>query len=467
MSQNKIQKISGPFKNKALESINLAKNQIKDVYEDTFVDLTNLKSLDLRENLIKSFRSFPKSARLETVQISFNQITDLGSFSNATSIVTFDLKNNKLTELPDEIFVLKNMKILDLSNNDLQSLPPELGLMKNLGKLQIEGNPLRTIRMSIRQGGSEAIKKYLASRITEEDIANKKNNDAKSNLIQEEFHGKATNVSKMVQLIRQMKNTNGDLDLRNKGLSSQDFTEDILVAEKVRSLDISDNKLTKFPPFIDRLLPTSLKINSNSIAIVDVQDIINFASLRDFEMKGNRMTSFCDSIKSKQDIILLQMNYAQLTYLDISQNAIKVMPAVLPYFTNLRSLIVSFNNITSLESLFQEGNLESLDHLDIGNNNLKDIPINIYRWQSLTTLNLQNNDIKNVPPEIGYLPLKSFNITGNPTMLLKGNMATKGAAVLIDYLRDKVVDKAKIESEIASIKSGRSKPVLPPKKPTD
>jgi Leucine-rich repeat (LRR) protein len=57
------------------------------------------------------------------------------------------------------------MKLLDISNNDLQNLPPELGLMRELTKINIEGNPLRSVKMSIRMGGTNNLKKYLQGKI--------------------------------------------------------------------------------------------------------------------------------------------------------------------------------------------------------------------------------------------------------------------------------------------------------------
>ena len=68
-------------------------------------------------------------------------------------------------DLSDEIFLLSELKLLDVSNNDMQSLLPELGLMKNLTKILIEGNPLKSIRLAIRQGGTNNLKKYLTSKI--------------------------------------------------------------------------------------------------------------------------------------------------------------------------------------------------------------------------------------------------------------------------------------------------------------
>lgn len=466
-SQNSLSAISAPFHNPRLETLNLAKNNLRDVFENAFTALASLKSLDLRENSIRSFFSFPKTETLETVLISFNCLVDIGGFSNSPNIVTFDLKNNKLTQVPEEIFYLKKMKILDLSNNDLQNLPAELGLLKGLNKLQIEGNPLRSIRMAVRQGGTEVIKKYLASKISDADIEKKHGHDPKAALIKEEFQQKASHVSKLVQLVRQMKNTNGDLDLRSKSLTDDDINEDILVADRVKCLDMSDNRLTRVPQLISRLGPTSLKVNNNQIARVDVPDIVDFAGLREIEMRGNKMTAFCDHFTSKQDIVLMRMNFAQLSFLDLSQNSLSRVPGVVHELPGLRNLVLAYNNIGSVQDLFREGSLPSIDHLDLGNNSIAEIPPHIYKWQSLTSLVVQNNSIKNFPPELGYLNLKNLNIAGNPSLLLKASAVHKGPMALLTYLKDKVVNKRQIEQEIASMQSQRPTPGLPPKRPTD
>ncbi len=65
---------------------------------------------------------------------------------------------------------LRKLKTLDLTNNDLQDVPSELGLMNNLVRLSVEGNPLKRIRSNIRTAGAIKLKKYIASRISEDQL---------------------------------------------------------------------------------------------------------------------------------------------------------------------------------------------------------------------------------------------------------------------------------------------------------
>lgn len=425
--------------------------------------------LDIRENQLTSFSSFPKSAKLETVLLSFNFISDLAGFSNCPNIVTFDLKNNKLKVLTDEIFTLKGMKNLDLSNNDLQSLPFELGLLKNLSKLQIEGNPLRSIRIAIRTGGTEVIKKYLVSRINVDADQNslQDQQDLKGNLVKEEFGTKEGKTSKLVALVRELKNTNGDLDLRGQGLSSAEITEDILKAEKVRLLDLSGNKLDRFPNWIEKLGPVSLKMNNNVIDKVDGRTLLLFSTLKDLELRSNKLASFGDGFLNSSEQQLMQINFSNLTYLDLSQNNLVRVPSVLHEFKLLKNLVISFNSISQLTDLFIPGSLASLEQLDVSNNGLADIPPIIYKWQRLHSLNVSNNNIKNFPGELGLLDLKSFTIIGNPSVLIKNNTASKGIPFLLNYLKEKVANLPLLEREVADIRSKHQVFATLPKKPKD
>lgn len=455
-----------------------------------------MKTIDLRENQIPRFFSFPKSARLETVLLSFNVLTDIGGFGSAPNIVTLDLKNNKLKSLSDEIFLLKNMKILDLSNNDLEQLPPELGIMKLLSKLQIEGNPLRGIRLAIRQGGTEMIKKYLSSRITEETIQSKvgqpgqgggnsgtgekgqagghsEGAKTKGDLIREEFgDSRSTQISKIVGLIRQMKTPNGELDLKGKGLTDDDFeSDDILKADRVKCIDLTNNKLTNIPAKIAQLSPLIVRISSNQIPVVRTDDFIHFNGIKEFEMKSCKLQAFCPDFASmpQNQLTLLQMNFDNLSHLDLSQNGLQTIPPIIREFRNLRTLMLGYNGIKTLDDLFLEGSVPLLDVLDMSNNALTEVPQKIYRWQSITSLILQNNNIKQFPPEIGFMGnIKNINITGNPSMLIKNNVANKGAAYLLNYLKDRCADK-NIEKEVTAILQNNQNRAsqLPPKRPND
>ena len=66
-----------------------------------------------------------------------------------------DLSRNKLTEVPDEIELMKALRVFSVQHNNIQDLPYCLGSIGTLRMLKIMGNPLNlTLRRII--DGSDA-----------------------------------------------------------------------------------------------------------------------------------------------------------------------------------------------------------------------------------------------------------------------------------------------------------------------
>lgn len=76
----------------------------------------------------------------------------------------FDLRDNKITQLPDEIGLLQSLIRLDISNNSISNLPYTLSSLAHLVSLQVEGNPIKSIRRDILQCGTVRILKTLKDR---------------------------------------------------------------------------------------------------------------------------------------------------------------------------------------------------------------------------------------------------------------------------------------------------------------
>ena len=62
-----------------------------------------------------------------------------------------ELVRNKLTEFPDAVLQLTNLKILNLSENQITSIPEAVGQLSNLTKLDLSENQISSIPEALRQ----------------------------------------------------------------------------------------------------------------------------------------------------------------------------------------------------------------------------------------------------------------------------------------------------------------------------
>ena len=139
-----------------LSELNLAKNKLRSVPQDSLVGLRNLVMLDLHQNAFEAFTAVPMSKKLDTLNLAYNQIEKIENLQNAPNMTVLDLHNNKLKALPPaEILIeLSQLKTLTISNNNLSDIDPHISLLPNLIRIAIEGNPLRAIKPSMRSAGA-------------------------------------------------------------------------------------------------------------------------------------------------------------------------------------------------------------------------------------------------------------------------------------------------------------------------
>lgn len=102
---------------------------------------------------------FSGYAFLTEIYLSSNKISQLpDSIGNLRQLRHLDASNNQLTELPPELSMCVYLKNLLLFDNNIQTLPSELGSLYQLEMLGIEGNPLEpTMKHEIMERGTKAL----------------------------------------------------------------------------------------------------------------------------------------------------------------------------------------------------------------------------------------------------------------------------------------------------------------------
>ena len=112
----------------------------------------------------------PKSKKLDTISLGYNQITSLNNMENAESLTVLDLHSNKLEDLPESVLNMIRLKTLTVSNNELRDINPRIALLEELVRLNIEGNPLKKFKPAMRSANAVQLKKYLKMRLGEDEV---------------------------------------------------------------------------------------------------------------------------------------------------------------------------------------------------------------------------------------------------------------------------------------------------------
>ena len=151
----------------AITSLDLSNAEITALKEGDFDGLTNLTTLDLSGNSLRSLippivegvyltpifakptEIFDELTNLTTLDLSGNKLSSLpsGVFDELTNLTGLNLANNDLSSLSEDIFdELINLTGLNLANNDLSSLPAGVfDELTNLTWLNLASNDLSSL----------------------------------------------------------------------------------------------------------------------------------------------------------------------------------------------------------------------------------------------------------------------------------------------------------------------------------
>ncbi|MBF0550942.1 MAG: leucine-rich repeat domain-containing protein [Deltaproteobacteria bacterium] len=286
--------------------------------------------------------------------------------------VRLDLSSQGISELPNEIIGLTNLRVLHLDNNRLSSLPESIGRLTNLQKLDLAFNRFNSLPESI---GRLAILQELYLRHNQlsslpgsiGQLTNLQNLDLEGNQLNTlpESIGQLTNLQ--------------NIDLRRNVLNT--LPESIGQLANLKGLHLAGNRISSLPESIIQLNSLQwLYLDWNQLNSLP-ESIGRLTNLQRLGLTGNRLNSLPESIG----------RLINLQELKLGDNQFNSWPESIVQLTNLQNLDISGNQMNTLpESI---GQLTNLQVLDLNRNELKSLPVSLARLETLWILGLYKDSL--------------------------------------------------------------------------
>ena len=171
MSENSIEEVPLEINYLVdLVEIEFRQNKLSDFLQKLSLQSFNLRNILTLDLSVNKFSVLPKCILamngLKVLNMAYNSITNIDFLFNGDlkSLEVLDFSNNKIENISDEIFRLRDkLGFLNLEYNNLSKFPTVVGFME-LKSLKLDGNPLKIIKRTIIEKGTVAILDFLRNR---------------------------------------------------------------------------------------------------------------------------------------------------------------------------------------------------------------------------------------------------------------------------------------------------------------
>ncbi|WP_293338100.1 leucine-rich repeat domain-containing protein [Microcoleus sp. CAWBG58] len=349
---------------------------------------------------------------------------------------------NQLTEFPDVVLQLTNLKILNLSNNQITVIPDAIGQLSQLTELNLGNNQITLIPEAIGQLSNLTYLVLNNNQITliPEAIGQL------SNL--KELYLWNNQITSIPEAITQLSNLSG-LHFSHNQITS--IPEAIAQLSNLTELNLGNNQITFIPVAIAQLSNlTELYLFNNQITSIP-EGIAQLSNLTGLHLWSNQITEIPEAIAQLSNLTQLNLGDNQitkipeaiaqlsnLTLLNIGGNQIAEITEAIAQLSNLTKLSLWNNQIAEISEAIAQ--LSNLTVLHLSGNQIAEIPEAIASLSNLTEVDLRSNQIEKIPECLETLPkLEKLDLCGNPLPIspeVLGNNKNPGTpAAIFNYLR--------------------------------
>jgi len=301
---------------------------------------------------------------------------------------------NKLTEFPDVVVQLTNLKRLSIAHNQITKIPEALGNLSNLTLLDLSDNQIAEIPEAL--GKLSNLTELYLSRNQIAEIPEILGN--LSDLTQLDLG--ANQIAKIPKLLGKLSNLT-QLDLGANQIA--ELPNSFGNLSNLTQLQLGLNQISKLPEVIGELSNLrELNLNFNQIAKIP-ESLGKLSNLRELNLTENQIAKIPESLGKLSNLRVLELGLNQITEI----------PEFLSELSNLRVLDLNVNQIVKIpESLSK---LSNLIQLEFGSNQIVEILEFIGQLSNLRDLNLSENQIAKIPEALRNMEkLEQLDLRGNP-----------------------------------------------------
>jgi Leucine-rich repeat (LRR) protein len=328
----------------------------------------------------------------DTANINFEEVTHV------------DFSNQKLSELPTELFLCTNLKELLLNNNKLESLPEGIQVFTKLEVFNLDNNNLETLPKEFKEL-IELKELYL-------------NNAIKANQVNIIFGYFAQNKKLKI------------LELGGNNINMLPNT--IKSLKELKHFELRKNLLTSIPKNVAKMLKLQyIGLSSNPKLDFNgsFENMSHITTLRTIDISFNQLKAIPKEVMAARYI----------STLNISNNEITELPDQMTQLIRLKRLNAENNAIDKIAEAISL--LERLQYWNMNNNKLTALPAGIGGMVELKVLEVHNNQLTSVPESLRHLiELEKLDFGGSEISKLGFNIGSLSALKYLDLGGAKLTD---------------------------
>ena len=349
----------------------------------TFLDrlVVNLEEIDLSTSFLEGIPSvIQKSRSLKKLRVNDNCIEQFPEIDSFKNLEKLEMKENPIEHLPEAFRSAQVLRILDMSSTNLQEVPPQILHLAKLERLTMVNCPLETL--------PDDWKECLS--ISQLDLSENRLSTLPASIAQ---------LQKLVKF-----------DL--KSCCFEEFPKVLLQMNTLHTINLEQNLIPELPNNFEAL--NLKKLNEANNLLYDLSDALSANThLIDLDMSSNRITKFPPVIFKLHNLKHLKMDDNLIASLPQNWQGLDIV-----------TLSLKNNPLMNIDHLFHE--LQSVVNLNLQKCLLQEIPGNISSAVRLTTFDISDNKIKS--SGIKTLPSNVISLTldNNPLGLLSDSIQHLG-----------------------------------------